>query len=118
AAEFRTVGRRNLVEDLRLVLQRLEAMGETAGCVEHHAVLCIELGREPAPVGRGGGTQIDDHVEDAAPYAADQLRLGPVAGLVMESPQCSLMRVERGVALAEVRVEAEFGELARAPGAG
>src|ERR1041385_6430450 len=82
-----TIELRDLVADLGIVFQGQVAVREALRDIQHQVVRRRELRRRPLPVGGGGGPQIDDHIVDRAPRAADQLDLGVGRHLVMQSAQ-------------------------------
>src|SRR5262245_36111145 len=103
---------RDLVEDLGVVLERLEAMGEPGRYVDHPAVDRAEHHRRVAGERGRARAEVDDHVVDGAPGTADELRLGPGRHLIVHSAECALPRVERGAALRDARLETVRLELA------
>src|SRR5216684_2269712 len=118
-ARFRLgrVERRDLVEHLGVVDEALEAVGEALGHIERAPVLGIEAEAFPASVGRRARADVDDHVENGAAHAADDLGLGVRRLLVVEAAQRAGAAVIGQAFLDDGGGDAMRLELARTPDA-
>ena len=85
--QFRHVAFGDLVEYLGIVGQRLKAMRETGWDVQGEPVILGQLGRTPVTVCRGIAAQIQQHIEDRSPRAANQLGLRMRRTLEMHAAQ-------------------------------
>src|SRR6266851_2550087 len=99
ARKIRRVELRHLIEDLGLILERLESMREALGNVKHVALLRREHDAEMLLKHWRAAPEVEDHVVDRTPRAANQLCLLVRGGLKMHSAKRSLFPVVRYTAL-------------------
>ena len=86
--------------------EREITMRNAFGHVEHAPVVGGQLDRLPLTVGRRRGPQVDDHVEQRAARAPDDLGLGVRGALEVHAAQGAALVIERQVALGEGRFNA------------
>src|ERR1043166_1173592 len=110
-----TVELRDFVADLGLVFQRLEAVREAFRHVQHPVIGRRQLRPRPVPVGRGGWSEIDDHVVDRASGAANQLDLGIGRHLVVHAAERPGAGAVREVPLNKARPQPADGKLLLTP---
>src|SRR6202021_3912468 len=84
---FRRIALRHLVENLGVVLQRLEPMREIFRDVQHSSIFRGELHREILLERRRGWPQIDNDVINRSRSTPHQLCFREWGGLVMHSPE-------------------------------
>src|SRR5262245_30650558 len=106
---------RDLVEDLAVVLEGLEAVRQSLRDVHRLAAVRAQLDREVPVERRGASAKVDDDVVDRATGAAHELGLGERLDLVVHSAQRPSLRIEGGAALSDAGLEAALRELAFAP---
>src|SRR5262245_23124492 len=109
------VERRDLVEDLGVVDQRLEAVRHALGDEEHTAVVRGELDGDPAMTRGRVGAQVERHVVDSPARAAYQLGLLMRRRLEVQAAHGAARGVPRHTALRQCCGQAARLELARAP---
>src|SRR4051794_27565513 len=93
-------------------------MGEALRHVKRVTAVGIELDAEPCRMRRRAGPEIDDHVVDRAPCAANELRLPMRLPLEMHTAERAALRIARDAALRKLGLEPMLGELVAAPRAG
>ena len=90
-------------------------MSESFGRVKHGSIAAGELLSVPVPAGRRIKAQVDNHVVDGALGAADQFGflMGPF--LVVHSANRTPLKIEGGVELEHVGIQAMLNEFFAAP---
>ena len=107
----------HLIEDFRIVFQRLEAVRESFGNVEHSVIRRRQFRREMLAERRRRPPEIDNDVRDRARGTANQLCLRERGDLEMHAAKSALALVERNIALHDARVEPFGFKLSLAKGA-
>lgn len=105
----------HLVEDIRSVQQRLEAVGDPVWDVERTAIAFLQLNPEPLEMAGGVLAQVQGDVEHGSAHARDQLGLFVRGTLEMHSSQGPRPAIARDAALHQLGSEPVLGEFFRTP---
>src|SRR5690242_3957388 len=95
----------NLIACIRIVAERLIAMGKTLRNVKCALVVLVQLNRHVLQIGRALRTQIHNDVENCTTGAAHQLALGRRRILEMHAAQRSLLEIGCEVGLGNDRFQ-------------
>ena len=113
---LRNVTRRYLVENFRVVLQRLKPVREFFGDVKHQMIAVRELDCDPLPERRGTRADVYGHVIDRPAGAADQFCLAVWRGLVVQSPKRPAFSIEGNITFDNICFQTVFLKLGARPG--